>query len=178
MADDPKRPYKNSSYKAMLGGEVVPPVDEGSDPWGGKVPNDKKDYAVYQQFWLDQWYNMTKGSGILKVSSTCEDFDEKGNPRALRRVKKEHIGNSIIFACNHVIWNDPINPWPVVCIPFRRGEPFCFFLCKTCYRLFEEKRLKLYDNINFKCGCCVAEAVTKLKQKDPSRFQDFRLVKA
>lgn len=184
-----EHPYENASYKHFFGHDPMEELVQ-SDPFKGVPPTDPRDYRIYRSHYEDGYYKMMLGLPIddkdtildpetglpirIKVSGSCEWMDEHDNPVALRKCKKDHLGNDMMWACPHVIFADPVNPEGVVCIPFQKDLLFCYFLCKTCFKLMQNCRLRYDQALSPKCGVCMKEAIDKLKLRHPDRFKDLR----
>ncbi len=164
--------YKQFLNKNIVGYDAeVPPFD--------KPPSDPKDYAIYRQHYEGMMQEITQGQGTLKVTVNCEYQDEKGFLIRMRKPRDDHFGSSagLMYACDHIIAQDPVNPEDVYCVPFMRDGFEGYHLCKTCWRLLEQRKLDISIGVMGKCGLCIAEAVARVMQKDPARFHDLRYKK-
>lgn len=171
---------QNWDFRNLLGANLL---DDKQKEIFSKPPNNDKDYRAYRTHYEDVMSTAMKaqgfqdGEGFIKCSAICDGKDAKGNFVRLSRQKKEHFGCNFVFSCHHVIHCDPVNPEPVHFIPFKRDEPFGYFLCHTCFKLMERCKLDIYETCCTKCVMCVAEQVTILMERDPGKFKDYRFIK-
>ena len=164
------------SYKHLIGRDIVTENDPNC-PFK-KPPKDPKDYRIYRAYYENIYNQITDGAsqGFIKLSVNCETKDAKLRPMRLRKQKPEHFGCSFVFACNHVIHQDPENPEGVTFVPFSRGSPTGFYLCGTCLRLYEGYKLDM-ESVKGKCALCVLDSVQEIIKKKPDRFKDLRFIK-
>ena len=66
-----------------------------------------------------------------------------------------------------------MNPEIIRFIPFERGFPEGYFLCNTCYRLLEKRKLDLCWYLCTKCSLCLAENLSEIIKIHPDRFIDL-----
>lgn len=168
-------PYKNVDYSRVLPANPLDIIPK--DRFGNKVPDDPKDYAEYRGTIENEWFKIMGGHGCMSVSGMCDDFDERGNPRAWHRVTPAHFGNQIIFACDHVIWSDPVHPADVMIIPMHYDRPEPYLLCGTCFNLMERCKLDMKNVVHPKCGDCMQSALQRIMAIDPTKIKDLRHTK-
>ncbi len=163
-------------YTNFIGQNIVTENDPNA-PFK-KPPKDPKDYAVYKSYYMNKYDEITNyGSmGIMKISVRCEGKDEKLRPIRLKAQKPEHFGCSFVFACDHVIHQDPDNPEGVTFIPFMRGGNTGYYVCGTCRKLHDTYRFDM-ESIHGKCALCVLESVKQIALRKPDRLIDLRYVK-
>jgi len=178
---------KNYSYKNYFNGrEILPELDQmGLDekpPFKG-VPDNPSDYQVYQEYMTRRMQTIKRMSGIgenegfLKLSAGCFERDAKLRPILFRQKQKpEHKGADFVFSCPHVYFCDPINPEVMRMIPFERGIQDGYFLCNTCFKILERKRLDFDKNVFAACGLCIGESLSRIMQKDVGKFIDLSKV--
>lgn len=161
-------------YSHFLGKNIV--GDGAAKCPFDRPPNNAQDYKVYRQFYEDQMQEITNGQAVIKISVNCEGKDAKLRPIRMRKQKPEHFGCHWVFACHHVIHQDPENPEGVTFVPFMRDGQQGFYVCATCLKMFEHYKLNM-DSICAKCSQCVLESVEQILLKKPDRVRDYRLVK-
>lgn len=159
------------SYKHFLGRDIVTENDPNA-PFK-TVPKDRKDYAIYRQYYENIMQEVCGDDAIIKLTVACEGKDEKLRPIKMRTQKPEHYGCSFVFACHHVIHQDPVNPEGVTFVPFVRNSTTGFYLCGTCLKLFDNYKLDM-NSVCGKCALCVLESVQKILEVKPDRFRDRR----
>ena len=161
------------SYKNLIGRDIVTENDPNA-PFK-KPPKDPKDYAVYKSYYENIYDEITDGGsqGFIKLSINCEGKDAKLRPIRMRTQKSEHFGCSFVFACDHVIHQDPDNPEGVTFIPFSRGGNTGYYVCGTCRKLHDTYRLD-FETIHAKCALCVLESVQEIIKRKPDRILDLR----
>ncbi len=155
--------YKGMNLRPFTGHNVLPMggETEEEDPFCGQVPQDAVGYTAYRRFFEKKMDVLIGGAKTMSAHANCEEIDESGRHKALHHQKPDHMGASIVFACNHVIGQDPTNPEGVKFFPLVRGKNAGFFLCKTCMRLEERHKL------NFER---VFEAILKINATHPDRL--------
>lgn len=145
-----------------VGGET-----EEQDPFHGEVPNDSAGYAAYKRFYEGKMERMMKQQGFMQLGMNCEDI---ATGKALHHQLPDHAGSNIVIACNHVIHQDPHNPEGVKFLPFHRGAGGGLYLCMTCMRLEERKKLNWDRDLNMKCAMCVLDTVMRINSTHPDRL--------
>ena len=78
----------------------------------------------------------------------------------------------MVFACDHVIHQDPESPEGVWFIPLTRDGLTGYFLCKTCWRLKQKFKFDM-DNIHVKCSACVLETIERIERSHPDRLHNL-----
>lgn len=169
---------QNTDYSGYIGRNILPMPGDKSDPFGGEVPDDRQGYAAYRQHYEGLMEDTMGGMSFMQMSVSCEDREENGTPIYMRgRKHPAHEGCGIVWACNHVIHQDPVNPEGVNFIPFKRNGAAGFYLCRTCAALWEGrargKRKMSADEIKVKCAKCVLESVLKIAETHPDRLKNF-----
>ena len=164
-------PYANTDYGKFLGRPMPSPGDK-DDPFDGVIPSDAKGYRVFQDYYEKQMMQVLGGQGILKMTADCEDRGPHDQPRLLRRPKKEHFGANIVFACDHVIHQDPVNPEGVWFFPLSKDGTVGYWLCRTCWKLKQAFKFDL-NNIHIKCSACVLESIQRIHDRHPDRLHNL-----
>ncbi len=159
------------NLKPFTGHNILPRggETEEEDPFCGQVPQDSRGYSAYRRFFENKMDEMIGGAKTMSIHANCEDIVD-GRHVALHHQKTEHMGASIVMACNHVIRCDPHNPEGGRFYPILRGRNAGFFLCKTCMRLEEKKRLKFEVAVSMKCAKCVLAAIMDNEARFPGRW--------
>lgn len=160
----------NLNFDDLIGGNII--TDEMLAPFGGKMPKDPKDYRMFRAAVEETMAEITgaQNMGVFKFVPNCEGLVD-GKPRQIKPFKPEHAGASFVYACDHVIFQDPVNPEGVVFIVLKVGSGHGYFLCKTCANLMQRHRLPCHLAIKMKCAKCVGEALDRIREKFPDRIQ-------
>ncbi len=166
----------NMDLSPFIGKNILPMPGDKQDPFGGEIPNDRQGYAEYRSHYegiMDEVVqNDMHGMGKMIMTVNCEDTTASGQMRRMSGKKPEHEGCSIVFACNHVIHQDPVNPDGIEFVPVTRGGAGGFYLCPICSKSLERKRLN-FDDIKIKCSACVLDTVMRISSQRPDRLKNL-----
>lgn len=148
-----------------MGGET-----EEEDPFCGEVPQDSAGYTAYRRFFEKKMDNLIGGAKTMSLHANCEYMDDRGRLVGMHSQKPGHEGSGIVIACNHVVCQDPYNPEGIKYYPLSRGGAAGFYLCRTCMRLEERKKLNFEYGVSMKCAKCILEVVLKIHETHPDRL--------
>ena len=169
-------------YSGFFGRNLIDDAAEANAPFR-TPPKDAKDYAIYRGYWegeiqktVGQLNGCTPDQGLFKASAQCEAVNPKtGNVVKCQPPKEGHMGAGFVAACNHIIVQDPVNPEGAHFLPYQRGGADGYFVCSTCFKLMEQRKFDLSEQVMCKCVKCILEALTEIKMKRPDRFFDHRM---
>ncbi len=166
----PEQAPQHHDYTRVLG--LQENIMDNSDPFGGKIPNNAKDYGAYTNYYEEKMCSALRSrkTGMLEgrftITSTCEGRDEHGQPLRMSSQKKEHFGCGPVFACNHAMHQDLVHPEGIWFVPIARGDGMGYFLCTYCFKSHERKRLD-YNEIKQKCSLCLMDEINRVMAIDP-----------
>ncbi len=173
MSDIIDHGQKQMDISKWAGGKNILPMGgetEEQDPFCGEVPNDRKGYGQYKNFFEKKMLQAVGDSMTISAHANCEIWDEKGRPLALHSQVDEHRDAGIVVACAHVIYQDEVNPEGVYFRPLSRGFSTGVYLCKTCFKLELNRKLNYNLHLHMKCSKCVGDSIERIAAVHPDRI--------
>lgn len=162
------REAREWDYKQSLGFNPLP--DETDPEFQGEIPKDAKGYASYRKKAEQNIEDHLGISTVMRVSYNCEGRLPNDQPIRMPGQSKEHTGCAPVFACNHVIHNDPENPHFIHFVPLNKETTLGYYLCDYCYKSMTNHKLIIGREVSGKCSRCVLDALMKQEQKKPGRM--------
>jgi hypothetical protein len=80
---------------------------------------------------------------------------------------RKHAYPPAAFTCKHVLEQDREHPEGII------FTPGLFFLCKSCFSRFEQKKLDIQHTLVVYCRKCVIQEVSRVIQIDPAKFANL-----
>ncbi len=144
------------------------------DPFSGETPTIGKDYRAYQKYWEGSLHEALGEHAILKLTVSCEAVDEQGHVFTLKGQKKNHVGSSFVFACKHILIQDPKRPDGVFFWPIDKHSTRGYYVCPACFRAIERHKYNFGVEILPHCALCVGECLSEINLHAPDKVISLR----
>lgn len=172
--NDEKKPW---DYQQFLKGHINQQVlakGKKDDPFCGETPTIGKDYRAYQKYWEDTLHFAMGNTALLKLTVNCEAVDEHGKAFTLKGQKKDHVGSSFVFGCQHILIQDPLSPDGVFFWPLDRLSTKGYYVCPACFHAIERHKYDFGTQILPHCALCFGEKLNEIHLRSPDKVVSLR----
>ncbi len=172
--NDEKKPW---DYQQFLKGHVNEAMLHKArvdDPFEGETPTIGKDYRAYQRYWENTLHQALGQHAILKLTVNCEAVDEHGRAFTLKGQKKDHVGSSFVFGCQHILIQDPERPDGVYFWPLDKHSIQGYYVCPACFKAIERHKYDFGREILPHCALCFGTKLNEMHVHSPEKVVSLR----